>query len=304
MNLRATLLKFMVGFQIKQDLKSNDPIMHRVNIEKSARLLRPSPDITLEPVRANGVPAEWITAPGVKKNCALLHLHGGGYYTGSIDTTRDLVSRLGRAAGMRGLAIDYRLAPEHPYPAAVEDATCAYRWLLAEGFNPANVVLSGDSSGGGLALATLINLRDAGDPLPGAAVCLSPWTDLALTGNSIKTKAKVDPINKLSYMKNSSRLYAGEHDLKTPLISPLYAALHGLPPLLIHVGTDETFLDDSTRFAERAGAAGVEVTLKIWQDMFHIFHMNAKFLPEARQAIKEIGEFIQQKILTTHGGEA
>lgn len=296
MSLQAMIIKKIMGYQIAQYMKSDDPLIQRAEFEKSASIFKLPEDVVSEAVSAGGVSAEWITTPEVKNDRVHLHLHGGAYYTGSINTHRDLVSRLGRAAVIRSLVIDFRLAPEHPYPAALEDSTRAYRWLLGEGYDPAKIFISGDSSGGGLALATLVNLRHADDPLPAGAVCLSPWTDLALTGDSVKSKARVDPINKLEYMTMSSQLYAGEHDLKTPLISPLYADLSGLPPLLIQVGSEETLLDDSTRLAERARAVGVEVTFEIWEGMFHIFQLSARFLPEARRAIEEIGVFIRQRI--------
>ena len=293
---QARILKILMQYQMAYLLKSDDPLIRRARIEKAASFLKSPPDAVSEPVNAGGVPSEWITTPAADNEQVILYLHGGGYYTGSINTHRDLVARLGRAARMRVLAIDYRLAPEHPYPAAAEDATTAYRWLVATGYEPANIIIAGDSSGGGLALAMLVNLRDAGDQLPAGAVCLSPWTDLALTGDSVKSKAKADPINKPNVLKFGAALYAGKLDLKTPLISPLYAELRELPPLLIQVGTEETLLDDSTRLAERARAAGVEVTLEIWKGMIHVFQLYARFLPDARQAIEGIGVFMRQRI--------
>jgi acetyl esterase/lipase len=296
MSWQARILKTLMRYQMAYLLRSDDPLIRRARIEKAGRFLKSPPDVVSEPVSAGGVPSEWITTPAADHEQVILHLHSGGYYTGSINTHRDLVARLGRAAGMRALAIDYRLAPEHPYPAALEDATTAYRWLVATGYEPANIIIAGDSSGGGLALAMLVNLRDAGDPLPAGAVCLSPWTDLALTGGSIKSKAKADPINKPDVLKFGAALYAGQYDLKTPLISPLYAELRELPPILIQVGTEETLLDDSTRLAEHARAAGVEVTLEIWKGMIHDFQLYARFLPEARQAIEGVGMFMRRRI--------
>jgi len=291
--LRGLALKKLIGFQLAWAMRPDDPLERRRRVERSARRLQPARDVVSEPVSAGGVKAEWLSSPGVDRDRVLLHLHGGGYYTGSIATHRDLISRLGRAAGMRSLAVDYRLAPEHPFPAALDDATTAYRWLLSEGFDPARIVLAGDSSGGGLALATLVKLRDDGVPLPARAVLLSPWTDLALTGDSVTRNASRDPINRARYLEISPPLYAGSEDVKNPLISPLYADPAGLPPLLIQVGSDETLLDDSTRFAERARAAGVDVTLEIWPGMFHVFQMSARFLPEARRAIEVAGAFMR-----------
>jgi acetyl esterase/lipase len=245
-------------------------------------------------VSADGVAAEWIEAPGADLG-ALLYLHGGAYALGSINTHRELVARLARATKMRGLAIDYRLAPEHPFPAAVKDATAAYLWLVAQGVDPSQIIIAGDSAGGGLALASLVALRDAGKPLPAGAVCISPWTDLALTGASIRSKAQVDPIMKPDSSERYARYYAGEHEVTSPLISPLYADLKGLPPLLIQVGTDEILLHDATRCAKKAREDGVDATLEVWDGMFHVFQM-ISLLPETKEAVEHIGDFVSQNL--------
>jgi acetyl esterase/lipase len=195
--------------------------------------------------------------------------------------------------------VEYRLAPEHPFPAAVEDATAAYRWLLASGVRPAGIAIAGDSAGGGLTLATLVALRDAGDPLPAAAVCLSPWVDLEGIGDSMATKAAADPFVRKEMIQFMAQQYLGERSLRTPLAAPLYADLHGLPPLLIQVGTAETLLDDSTRIAERARAAGVSVTLDTWDNMIHVWQLFAPMLPEGQQAIERIGAFIREHTTLT-----
>jgi monoterpene epsilon-lactone hydrolase len=261
----------------------------RSGMEKVAE--RVAPDIKCEPLEAGGVPAEWIVAPNAAPDRVILYLHGGGYVMGSINTHRAMVARISRAAQARVLALDYRLAPEHPCPAAIDDATAAYRWLLKQGYQPNKIVIAGDSAGGGLTFATLIALRDAKTPLPAAAVPISPWTDLAGTGESIKTRAAVDPMVGGEGLSPMGKQYAGSRDLKDPMASPLYADLHGLPPLLIHVGDAEILLDDSTRIAERAKAAGVDVTLEVWPEMVHVWHVFAKILPEAQQAIDRVGEF-------------
>jgi acetyl esterase/lipase len=191
------------------------------------------------------------------------------------------------------LGVDYRLAPEHPFPAAVEDATAAYRWLVSRGTDPAHIAIAGDSAGGGLTLATLIALRDAGDPLPAAAACLSPWVDLEGVGASMTSKAAVDPFVRKEMIEFMAQQYLGGRDLRTPLAAPLYADLQGLPPLLIQVGTAEVLLDDATRIAERARAAGVEVSLEVWDDMIHVWQLFAPMLPEGQQAIERIGAFIR-----------
>jgi monoterpene epsilon-lactone hydrolase len=251
-------------------------------------------DVRRDPVDAAGVPAEWITTPEALHERGIYYLHGGGYTLGSINTHREIISRLSRAARARALAIDYRLAPEHPFPAAVEDSTAAYRWLLAIGVDPARLVIAGDSAGGGLAVATLVALRDAGDPLPAAAVCLSPWVDLEGLGESMTTRAEVDPMVQREELLQHVKAYLGDAHPRTPLAAPLYADLRGLPPLLIQVGTAETLLDDSTRLAERAKAAGVDVVLEPWDDMIHVWQFCAAILPEGQQAIDRIGEFIRK----------
>ena len=255
-----------------------------------------TPEFTFNRIDAGGVPAAWVEAPGIDSGRAILYLHGGGYVIGSIDTHRELAGRLSQAAAARVLIIEYRLAPEHPYPAAVEDATAAYRWLLARGgATAARTVVAGDSAGGGLTLATMLALRDAGDPLPAAGVCLSPWVDMEGTGDSMTAKADVDPMVRHEGLVRMAGLYLNGADPRTPLAAPLYADLSGLPPLLIHVGTAETLLDDATRLAERAKKAGVEVTLESWDDMIHVWHLFAPLLPEGQRAVERVGEYVRQR---------
>jgi len=252
------------------------------------------PDVKCERLSAGGVDAEWITAPGAAADRAVLYLHGGGYVMGSINTHRDMIGRLSRAAQARVLALNYRLAPEHPFPAAVEDAVAGYRFLLDGGLEPARMAMAGDSAGGGLTLATLVAARDAGVRLPAAAVCLSPWVDFEGLGESMKTRAHVDPIASAEGTRLLAQAYLAGKDLRTPLAAPLYADLKGLPPLLIQVGDHETLLDDSNRVAARARAAGVKVTLEVWPEMIHVWQLFASFLPEAQEAIEVIGKFIRE----------
>jgi len=251
-------------------------------------------DVRCDPVDAGGVPAEWITTPGVVAERVICYLHGGGYVMGSINTHREMVSRLSRAASARVLILDYRLAPENPFPAAVDDSTAAYRWLLSVGVDPARLVIAGESAGGGLTVATLVALRDAGESLPRAGICLSPWVDLECLGESMVTKAEIDPVLTRDSTLMLAKAYLGDTDPRTPLASPLYADLTGLPPLLIQVGTAEVLFDDATRLADRARAAGVDVILEPWDDMIHMWHSLAAILPEGEQAIDRIGEFIRQ----------
>ncbi|MBI3757006.1 MAG: alpha/beta hydrolase [Deltaproteobacteria bacterium] len=246
------------------------------------------------PVNAGGVPAEWIAAAGAADDRVILYLHGGGYVMGSIATHREMVARLSKASGARALVVDYRLAPEYPFPAAVDDATAAYRWLLSQDVKPSRIVVAGDSAGGGLTLATLVALRDAKTPLPAAGVCLSPWVDMEGTGASMTTRAKADPVVQKQGLLGMAQLYLGGKDPKSPLAAPLHADLRGLPPLFIQVGDSETLLDDSTRFAEKAKMAGVKVDLEIWPEMPHVWQLFAPFLPEGQQAIDKIGQFVQK----------
>jgi len=255
---------------------------------------RVAKDVTCEQVSAGGVPAEWIVAPGAADDRVILYLHGGGYVMGSINTHRAMVARISRAAKAKAIALDYRLAPEHPFPAAVEDSTAAYRWLLAQGYKPNKIVISGDSAGGGLTLATLLALRDAKTALPAAAVPISAWSDMLGTGSSVKTRAAVDPMVGLEGLLKMGQQYVGNADPKNPLASPLHGDYSGLPPMLLQVGDAEILLDDSTRVAEKAKAAGVKVDLEVWPEMVHVWHVFAKLLPEAQQAIDRMGEFIQQ----------
>jgi len=227
-------------------------------------------DVKCEAVSAGGVPAEWIVPPGAAGDRVILYLHGGGYVMGSINTHRAMIARIARASEAKALALNYRMAPEDPFPTAVDDATAAYRWLLAQGYKPGKIVISGDSAGGGLTLATLLALRDAGTPLPAAAVPISPWADLEGTGASVETRAAADPMVDKAGLLRMAGMYAGDSDPKNPLISPIYGDYKGLPPMLIQVGDAEILLDDATRVAERARSAGVKVELEAWPDMFHV----------------------------------
>lgn len=265
----------------------------RAGIEAMAGAAVIPADVQCEKVSAGGVPAEWVVAESADGARAILYLHGGGYVIGSINTHRELAARLSRAAAARVLVIDYRLGPEHPHPAAVDDAVAAYRWLLSQGVSPLRLAVAGDSAGGGLTVATLVAVRDAGLPAPAAGVCLSPWVDLEGIGESMATKAALDPMVQRDGLLKMAAAYLGGQSPRTPLAAPLYADLSGLPPLLIQVGTAETLLDDSTRLAERARKAGVQVTLEPWEDMIHVFQAFASMLPEGRQAIDRIGEFVR-----------
>ncbi len=251
-----------------------------------------APDVTLEALNANGVPAEWSSTAGAARDRAILYVHGGGYVIGSIKSHRHLVSELGRAAGTRTLAVDYRLAPEHPFPAAVDDTLAAYRYLLAQGFAPGRIAIAGDSAGGGLTVAALVAIRDAGLPQPACGFCISPWVDLEAVGGSMTELANIDPMVQKDGLIGMATAYLGGASAKTPLAAPLHAELKGIAPLLIHVGSAETLLDDSIRLAGRAGAAVVEVTLQVWPEMIHVWHFFHPSLKAARDAIEVGGGFI------------
>ena len=251
--------------------------------------------IITEAVDADGVPAEWVTTAEAGSG-AILYLHGGGYVIGSMKSHRGMAANLSRASGCRVLIIDYRLAPEHKHPAQVEDAHAAYRWMLKNGADPSATTIAGDSAGGGLTVATLLSARDAGDPLPAAGVCISPWVDMEGTGESMNTKAGVDPTVSKAGLLDMASNFIGDGDRRDPLAAPLYADLAGLPPLLIIVGTAEVLLDDAVRLHEKAEAAGVSSRLEIWEDMVHIWPWFAPFLPEGQQAMEQMGDFIKEQV--------
>jgi monoterpene epsilon-lactone hydrolase len=249
--------------------------------------------VRVEALQIGDIYTEWIAQPDADEQHVILFFHGGGYVSGSVAIHKLLCVSLARATGMRMLLPEYRLAPENPFPAALEDALSAYRWLLAQGFKPAEIIIAGDSAGGGLALATTLALRDAGEVLPVAVVCLSPWADLTLTGESYRTKAKADPILSTKKLHHWASSYTDENNLSNPLVSPVYADFHDFPPLLIQVGSEEIMLDDALRVAEKAKAAGVGVTLKVWLGMWHVWHATGTWLPESREALAEIGQFVR-----------
>ena len=266
----------------------------RRGMESRTKLANLPRKTKIEKVSFNGISAEWICAKEAHEGRVILYLHGGGYNIGSPNTHRELAAHISMASGAKVLLPDYRLAPEHPFPSALEDATSAYRWLLDTGLTGGDISIAGDSSGGGLSIATSISLRDAGEPSPASIVCISPWTDLEMSGNSIKTHAEIDPMLNLQSLKIMASNYIGDADPRSPLISPIHADLKGISPLLIHVGSDEMLLDDSTRIAEKAKSAEVDVTIKIYDQMWHAWHLNVRLMPEAKNAIQELSSFIRK----------
>jgi monoterpene epsilon-lactone hydrolase len=286
---QAHLSVWIVKWRVKRKLRG-------VRDYRVARMILnpdhyPVPDtVRISPVQVGGVPGEWVDGPSAAKS-VLLYLHGGGYFGCSARSHRPIT--VGFALqGFRVLAPDYRLAPENQFPAAVDDAVAAYRGLLAEGNLPGHIVVSGDSAGGGLALSLLLALREAAIPLPAGAALFSPWTDLAASGESVRTNAARCAMFHGPDIGPSARYYLGDTDPRNPLASPLYADLAGLPPLLIHVGADEILRDDSTRLAERARAAGVPVDLKVWPVVPHAWQLAPHRVPEARQSLRESAAFL------------
>jgi epsilon-lactone hydrolase len=252
-------------------------------------------DVACEAVDCDGVPGEWSLVLGSDPSRVLLFFHGGGYCSGSILSHRRMVTEAGRAARMRTLAIGYRLAPEHPYPAAHEDAMAAWRFLRRQGIAAERIAVGGDSAGGNLAITLINRLQAADEALPGCAWLISPWTDLTMSGDTLGTKDAVDPIIHKAYLEELADAYAASADRRDPLISPLFADLHGFPRMLIQVGSAETLLTDATRFAAAAGAADVDVTLEVWPLMIHAWPLwNAK-LEDGRRALANVGEFIRAK---------
>ncbi len=252
-------------------------------------------DVRLEAVDIGGTPGEFSSVPGAGASGALLFFHGGGYCSGSILSHRRMVTEAGRACGLRALAIGYRLAPEHPFPAAFDDAVAAWSFLRKQGIAAKKVVVGGDSAGGGLTLALLQHLRDAGEEAPACAWLASPWTDLTMSGDTMVSKDAVDPLIHKAYLEELAQAYAPVGvDRKDPRISPLFADLRGLPPLLIQVGSDETLLADSTRFAAAAGAAEVAVTLEIWPKMIHAWPLWNAHLEPGRAALAQVGAFARR----------
>lgn len=267
----------------------------RQQLDRVAQRHRYKGPAEIAPVSIGGMQAEWIKPPKAESHRVILYFHGGGYCLGSREIYRPMVAQLCAAAEARGLLIDYRLAPEHPFPAALDDAVSAYRWLLGQGISPAGIVLAGDAAGGGLAIATAMALRDGGAPLPRAIVTLSPWADLAFTGLSMLTNAKRDTVLNWETLALCARHYLRKTLPTNPFASPLYGNFKGLPPLLIHAGSEELLKDDATRIAEKAEAAGCDVSCEIWDGMPHAFQYFSD-LKEALGSLDRIGSFIRSRV--------
>lgn len=282
--------KHVIGRAFRRDRSISE---WRDAMEQFAKYQRMPAGTETQPLSVNGIAAEWVYASDARTDSAILYLHGGAFVMGSIATHRELAAQLSAITQVKILVLDYRLAPEHPFPAAVQDAISAYGWLLDNGYAVERLAIGGDSAGGGLALQTLITLRDDERPLPAAAFFLSPVTDwVRFDGESYSTRAGVDPMNTTEMCKYTAALYVGDNDPETSLFYPLDMDLSGLPPLCIHAGDHEILLSDSVRLAEQARACNVAVELKVWLDMWHVFQMYASFVPKARRSLEEVGRFV------------
>ena len=278
--------------------RSDDIAQRRRDIDARGLANRLPADVKVEPVTANGVKCEWTTTPDASTAKAVLFLHGGGYVIGSLDSHRHLVAEIGRTARARALAVDYRLAPEHPFPAAVDDALAAYRFLLSSGIQPGSIAIAGDSAGGGLVVAAMLSIRDAGLPQPACGWPISPWVDMEAAGGSMASKAATDPTVQKAGILDMAKHYLAGANPRHPLAAPIYADLRGLAPLLIQVGSAETLLDDAIRLAQVAGEADVAVDLQVWPEMIHVWHTYHPQLAAGRRAIAAGGEFI--RVMMTH----
>ncbi|GMU45248.1 MAG: alpha/beta hydrolase [Porticoccaceae bacterium] len=292
---RQQLDKILQIFERQPALGTLSLDQERRNLDEGGARFKVPSDVTLTPVSADGVPAEWLVAPGARADRAVLYLHGGGYVIGSIKSHRYLMQNVSRHSGARTLGLDYRLAPEHPFPAAIEDATKAYRWLLAQGIQPGRIAIAGDSAGGGLTMATLLSLRDQGVPLPAAGVLISPWADLTGTADAVTSRAASDPMVKGDGLFSLADKYLNGADARNPLASPVFADLTGLPPLLIHVGGREILYDDSITLAANARKANVPVALVDEPELFHVWHAFAPMLDEGQRAVEQIGGWLQAR---------
>jgi monoterpene epsilon-lactone hydrolase len=270
---------------LAQRPRPTDIAERRKGFDAFAQAFPTAGDIVVEKVSANGVPAEWTSAPGADTSRAVLYLHGGGYVIGSLDSHRHVTSEIARDLGARTLALHYRLSPEQPFPAPVEDAVAGYRYLLSQGINPSKIALAGDSAGGGLVVAALVAIREAGLAQPACGWCISPWVDMEGIGDSMTGRAAADPIVQKEPLLEMSALYLNGADPRSPLAAPIYADLRGIAPLYIQVGAAETLLDDAIRLASVAGAADVPVTLEVWPEMPHVWHLFHPRLAAGRRAI-------------------
>ena len=278
------------------DASRFDPHKMRRRWHRFARWLPTPRRITRTEAEIAGRYAEWLTPKDAAADQLFIYWHGGAYIMGNCTTHRQLAGHLARSARVKALVPEYRLAPEHPFPAAIEDAVAIYRELLAAGNQPENIIMGGDSAGGGLTMAALLSLRDAGEPLPRAAFLISPWLDLAGTGESMQTRAGRDPWFKPQHLPTVRSHYCDEADIRHPLVSPVYANVAGLPPLYIQVGSEELLLSDATRIAEAVQETGGDAEIEIWPGMWHVFQLFVHVVPEAKRANAKIAAWLRERL--------
>lgn len=295
-SLRGRLIRFFARQYFARVTPDADLAKTRESFENITTRLRIPRNVQVRHATIAGIDCDWLVPTTHDESAVLLYLHGGAYVMGSSRTHRRLVACIARAAGVRAVLPNYRLAPEHPFPAAIEDACAVYRQLLEQGNDPARIVIAGDSAGGGLAVATLVALRDAGDPLPLAAVLLSPWLDLTASGESIQSRARLDPLFRPTDMPATAAFYCDEDALSSPQASPVFADIDGFPPVFIQVGDHEILLSDATRMTDKLSAAGIPVTLQVWPEMWHVFQFFVGQMPEAGRAVRDIGRYIRSML--------
>ncbi len=289
-------IKLSVKRVLRNGISDRSMDEKRQMLDTVARSLAKLPkNCKVQKLEIEGLYAEWLSSENILDDKVILYLHGGGYAICSANTHRPLAARIGKAAGVKVLFPEYRLAPEHPFPAAIEDAVTVYRWLLRKGYQSSKIILAGDSAGAGLSIAATLVLRDQNEPLPGAIICLSPWVDLTSSGESYCKNKEVDPYLSVQGVRDAALMYAGkENSLDDPLVSPVFADLTGFPPLFIQAGNHEILQSDAELLAKQARQAGVKVTIKVWDGMWHVWQISGDKLPEAKKAINEIGDFIKK----------
>jgi acetyl esterase/lipase len=266
---------------------------YRASGVKNSSILGKAPKtVRVEKIVIDGIQTEWLTPQDASREQVILYLHGGGYVTGSIETYHMMCGLLASHTGMKVLLPEYRLAPENPFPAALDDSLTIYHWLLEQGYSSVNIIICGDSAGGGLSVATVLALKDKNESLPAAVICLSPWADLTLRNETHSTKAETEAVLRTDVLREWASAYTNGSNLSNPLVSPVYADFNGFPPLMIQVGSNEILLGDSILLAEKAKADGAQVELKIWDGMWHVWHALGNLIPESKKAFEEIGQFV------------
>ncbi len=295
-SIQNFFIKLFLKVVIDKKKQINLPVkVTRKSLEKLSGMAKLPQGVKYEKIDIDGVPVEWCIPDNLKNAGVILYTHGGGYVAGSIRTHRGTTGRLAIASKTKCISVEYGLAPENPFPAALNDVIKVYHFLLKQGYDSKKIVISGDSAGGGLAVATLLKLRDDNAPQPAAGVLLSPWLDLELTGQSATTMASTDPMVVPEALREFGLMYTTKDNLRNPLTSPLYANLKGLPPFYIQASSSEVLYDDTTRFEKKLKEAGVVCNVEYWKNMLHVWQAYAPVLPEAQKAINKLGEYIEKK---------